>query len=52
MKYPWASVAIIAIWAGSVLIATFRTNTDPALILVFTTIATAIIAFLGFRSPA
>lgn len=50
MKYPWASAAIMAIWGGSVLIAIFRTNSDPALVLVFATVATSIIAFLGFRS--
>lgn len=50
MKYPWASIAIIAIWAGSVFIAVFRTNAEPTQILGFATVATAIIAYLGFRS--
>ncbi|MBI2514885.1 hypothetical protein HYV91_01700 [Candidatus Wolfebacteria bacterium] len=50
MKYPWASVAIIAVWGGSLLISVFRANSDPAMVLVFATLATAIIAILGFRS--
>ena len=50
MKYPWASIAIMAIWGGSVLISIFRENSDPVVVLIFATVATAFIAFLGFRS--
>ena len=52
MKYPWASIAIIAIWGGSVLISVYRTNSDPVMVMLFGTVTTAIIAFFGFRSAS
>jgi len=52
MKYPWASITIVAIWGGSMLISVFRGNSDPVTVLLFASVATAFMAFLGFRSSS
>ncbi|MBI2122497.1 MAG: hypothetical protein HYT98_05300 [Candidatus Sungbacteria bacterium] len=50
MKYPWISLSILAVWFGSASVIIMRGKSDPFFILVLACIATAILAWIGFRS--
>jgi len=50
MKYSSATFVILGIWMAVAIVVIGRDNTSPEQMFLFSTIATAVISFMGFRS--